>query len=258
MTHRLLLPLLLVTAITIPSASAFLDEIAQLREELQLHETAHAANFSDLVAKYDEIVSLSFNDVEDDKWYYKYVAPVSNWGIVSGYSDATGAPTGRFGPENNVTVAEALKMAFKAAKIDVSECSGAPPVHPQALTHWALSYISCGEQMHVRILTQGQYVNLDRPARRGEVLSIVHDVFGETVPRVFSPFKDTAGNAYEADIAYAAIRGIVSGTGDASGKPTGKFEPERSVTRAEYAKIIYEHLKVRISLQTRAQGDQQG
>jgi hypothetical protein len=248
---RRFLPLFILSLlVSAPAAHAFLDQIAQLREELRLHETAHASNFAAIVARYDEIVSLSFNDVKEDAWYYQYVAPVSNWGIVSGYTDKKGVPTGTFGPQNNVTIAEALKMAFKAAKIDEKECDGAPPIHPQALTHWALPYVVCGEQMHVRQLTQGQYVNLDRPAKRGEVLSIIDDVFGETVPRVFSPFKDTQGNAYEADIAYAAMRGIVSGT-SAYGRPTGKFEPERGVNRAEMAKMVYEHLKSRVSVQTR-------
>jgi hypothetical protein len=256
MSSRLLLPLALFALIAVPSASAFLDEIAQLREELQLHESAHAENFSDIVARYDEIISLSFNDVEEGKWYYKYVASVSNWGIVSGYADETGARTRNFGPEDEVTVAQSLKVAFKAAKIDESQCSGVPPIHPQALTHWAAPFVACGEQMQVRILTQGQYVNLDRPAKRGELLGIIHDVFGEIVPRVYSPFNDTAGNAYEADIAYAAMRGIVSGTSSASGKPTGLFEPERGVKRAEMAKVVYEHLKSRISLMSRAQEDQ--
>jgi hypothetical protein len=248
---RLALPALLGVLLIVPAARAFLDEIAQLRGELQVYQTTHAANFSEVVSKLDEIAGPSFHDVEDGQWYYKYVASVANWGIVSGYSDESGERTGAFGPQNPVTVAEALKMAFKSAQIDEKACAIHPPLNPQSLTHWSRDFVACGEQMRVRVLSRPS-VNLDAPATRGEALAIINDVFGETVPHVFSNFKDTKGHAYEADIAYAVMRGIVSGDMDANGKALGSFRPDDGVNRAEMSKLIYEQLKARIRLQPQA------
>jgi hypothetical protein len=252
-SHGVVLSVIVATLVLVPGAKAFLDEIAQLRGELQLYQTTHAANFADLVSKLDEIAGPSFQDVEDGEWFYKYIASVANWGIVSGYSDENGDRTGIFGPQNPVTIAETLKMSFKSAQIDEAECSTATPKQPQAITHWSKPFVACAEQMGVRLFKDGRFVNLDRPASRAEALSIIDDVFGETVPRIFSEFPDTRGHTYEADVAYAVMRGIVSGDKDSQGRSLGTFRPDDSVNRAEMSKLIFQQLKSRIQLQVKAQ-----
>jgi hypothetical protein len=239
----LALPVLALALLLVPMTKAFFDEFDELKQELVTWQTTHAADFSDLINTLDDLSTVQFSDVTTADWFSPYVASVSDWGIVSGYRDAAGQPTGKFGPANPVTVGELLKMALEAAQTDKSQCGLVPPTHTKAIGHWAAQYVSCGEAMNMRLLSDAN-IDVNRPATRAEVLAVIHDAFGDTVPPLFSNFKDTIGNTYEADIAYAYTRGIVSGDKDSRGIETGIFRPNDPINRAEVAKIIYERLKV--------------
>lgn len=228
-----------------PAVHAFFDQIDELKAELATWQVTHAADFTDLMGTLDNISATSFNDVHDTDWYSPYVSTVSGWGVVSGYRDAAGKPLGIFGPGNAVTVAELLKMAFKAEKIDTTTCGAVPPLHSQAIGHWAQAFVSCGEQMNMRIL-QNASLDINRKATRAEVLEVMNDVSGVTVPPLFSNFKDTQNHPLESDIAFAYTRGIVSGDKDAKGIETGTFRPNEAINRAEVAKIVYEWQKVTV------------
>lgn len=177
-----------------------------------------------------------FKDVKEDDWFGSYVSSVAKWGIVSGYKDKDNKPTGKYGPGDPVTVAEILKMTMKSAKVDEKECP-ATVKHPKAGAHWAKVYVACGEAFGVRLLKGNP--DLNRGATRAEVLTILFDAFKDAVPPTSSDFTDARGHPYEADIAFAAKLGIVSGDKDADGNPKGTFRPNDKVNRAEAAKMIY-------------------
>lgn len=227
----------------VPAAKALFEELEELKQELVTWQTTHASDFSDIMNTLDDLSGPAFNDVSDADWFSPYVASVSQWGIVSGYRDSTGKPLGTFGPGNPVTIAELLKMTMEAAQVNEDVCGIVPPLHTQALGHWASKYVSCGEGMNMRILSDAN-VDLNRQAKRAEVLAAVHDAFGDHVPPIFSNFRDTANHPLESDIAFANAQGIVSGDKDALGIQTGTFRPNDPINRAEVAKIIYERLKV--------------
>ncbi len=224
------------------SAVAFYDEMASLKAELKMYETAHASDFSDVIDQLGEITGSVFTDVKDGDWYQPYVTSLAEWQIVSGFRDKNGKLTGEFKPANSVTVAEALKMTMEAAKIDVQSCTQTPK-HKTAVGHWASPYVTCGERMDLRILT-ADTIDLNRKATRAEVVGIVLDVFGDDVPALISTYRDVTRSPYESDIAYASILGIVSGDKDVSGKFTGTFRPSMPINRAEVAKVVYERLKI--------------
>jgi hypothetical protein len=225
---------------TSPHALAFFEIMDELRDQLEKGETTE----SELEGLLDDLSQFAgaplFRDIPSNAWFNRYVGAVAKWAIVSGYKDAQGNTTGTYGPADPVTVAEILKMALKAAKVDETKCK-AKPRHPAANDHWAKLFVACGEARGLRLL--GLRPDLNRPALRGEVLTIIHDAFQMKVPPLLSTFKDTIGHPNEADIAYAAARGVVSGDTDTSGKPLRTFRPNDKVNRAEAAKIIYEHLK---------------
>jgi hypothetical protein len=239
--HRFLLPLtvlgLLLSGFPF-LARGYFEQLETIEEQTQ------EAGTGDLDALLEELAEEetppTFSDIPADAWYASYVGKVAEWGIVSGYKTADGERTGYFGPDDPVTVSQMLKIAFEAARMNSAGCTGRPD-HPQALGHWAERYVRCGEIIRMRILRTTP--DLDRPARRGEVLSIVHDAFGEILSSGAPPFSDTAGHRYEADIGHAFQRGIVSGYTTATGAPTGQFGPDDPVTRAQAAKIIVEMLK---------------
>lgn len=247
-----LVPLLvIVSMVHAAPAFAFFNILDQLKEEFSgmggSPEEA-SVHFDDLIDQLSEGDVPQFNDVVMGAWYESYVRKVAQWGIVTGYKDEQGRSLGRFGPGDPVTVAQMLKMALESAKVDETQC-GSSPEHPQAQGHWATQYVACGEKKNMRILRT--FPNLDRPALRGEVLVIIHDAFGDRIPPLLSTFEDTAGHPYEADIAYDAVLGIISGDTDRWGSSTGTFRPNDQVNRAEAAKIIYEKLKAQVILQGR-------
>ena len=177
-----------------------------------------------------------FKDVKEADWFGSYVSSVAKWGIVSGYKDKDGKPTGKYGPGDPVTVAEILKMTMKSAKVNEKECP-AMVKHPKAGNHWAKVYVACGEALGARLLKGNP--DLNRGASRAEVLTILFDAFKDDVPSASSDFTDAHEHPYEADIAFAAKLGIVSGDKDANGNPKGTFRPNDKVNRAEAAKMIY-------------------
>jgi hypothetical protein len=223
---------------------AFFDEVAALKAELAQWEAVHAsADFTDILEQLDDLSGTVFTDVNDEAWYAPFVTSLAEWGIVSGYRDATGRATGEFGPGNPVTVAEILKMASEAARIDEASCSVANRAEAQG--HWSAAYVGCAEERRARVLTAGYQAALDRPATRAEVLAIMHDLFGDNVPPVSAGFSDAAAHRFSADIGYASALRIVGGDTDDSGAPMGTFRPDDAVNRAEAAKILVLRIKER-------------
>ncbi len=235
--------LLTVLSLTVVTAKAFFDEAAVLRAELVSYQEQHTTDMSAIVARLDALTGTVFQDVKSDDWFNVYVSSLAEWGIVSGYKNAAGELTGFFQPGNLVTVAEVLKMTEEAAKIDKSTCP-APAAHPAALTHWSSVFVGCAEGLNVRLLAASSNLPLDRPATRAEVLTIVHDVFGQKPSPVFAPFSDTRDHPLEADIGLAVLEGIVGGDKNADGTPAGTFRPDAPINRAEVSKIVYERLKM--------------
>lgn len=224
---------------------AFYDEIALLKMELQNWEKSNTADFSDVVSRLDGFSAPVFRDVSEADWFSPYVASLAEWDIVSGYKDPVGQPTGEFRPGNAVTVAEILKMALEAAQVNEESCVQ-PVQNPSAKNHWAAEYVACAEEMGVRLLNPQAQTNIDRSARRAEVLSVIHDAFATDVLLLYSNYHDTVSHPLEADIAFATMQGVVAGDTDAYGKATGYFRPDDPINRAEVAKVLYETLKVRL------------
>lgn len=250
--HKTIVPIAVTLSLVAGVAGAFFDEIVALQSELQVWQVANAADFSDVIEQLDDITGPVFRDVTNADWYNPYVASLAEWGIVSGYKNAEGKSTGEFRPGNAVTVAEVLKMAMEAADTDLPSCTNIP-LHPQAADHWARPYVACAEATGVRLFNPALPADLNRPAKRAEVITIVLDVFGDDILPLFSNFVDTQGHPYEADIAYANLYGIVSGDKDAQGAETGFFRPNDQINRAETSKVIYERLKLSVLADGRVQ-----
>ena len=241
--HRIISIIGLITTLLLVSVvGAFYDEIAILKSELEEWQETNAADFTEVVGRLEDFSTPVFRDVKDQDWFNPYVASLAEWNIVSGYKDSNGKLTGEFKPGSSVTIAEILKMALESAQIDRGGCIDIP-LNPYAEHHWAIEYVACAEEMDIRLFRPQLYTQLDRGARRGEVLSVIHDAFGMEVLPLFSNYSDTAGHPLEADIAYATLNGVVSGDTDQHGNPIGIFRPDDPVNRAEAAKIIYESLK---------------
>ena len=67
-----------------------------------------------------------FSDVASDTWFYKYVSVAAKNSMFEGYKDASGNLTGRFGPGDMVTRAQASKVLLKAAGVPEKLSPAAP------------------------------------------------------------------------------------------------------------------------------------
>jgi hypothetical protein len=197
--------------------------IKELREKFRaIKERAKDRKFSEKL--------IPFKDTDDDQWYTDYVATVKDLGIVNGYKDANGNETGYYGPGDNVTVGEILKIGLKSA--NKGEGSGTPRLS-RALNHWARGYVKRAEDLNLD-LVKDQNTDLNRPATRGEVIRMMLEAAGIEPEDISSTsFSDVSlSNVYAKFIEYATKLGIVSGDDNAS-----TFRPDDSINRAEVAKI---------------------
>lgn len=247
MLRTILTTVLITLALHSPQGHAFFDLLNVLDAELDREEKpVPDLILSDLTEKLERAArtTMSFSDIDPQGWYARFVTAVAQWGIVSGYNDARGNPLGIFGPSDPVTVAEILKMSLKAVGIDEARCLR-PPLLPHARGHWSERYVACAEERNFRLFQLQPPLN--RPALRAEVLTVIHDAFGDTVPPLLSLFNDTQDHPYESDIAYASAMGVVSGDTDLQGTSLGTFRPGDRINRAEAAKIVYQKLRVKMS-----------
>lgn len=175
--------------------------------------------------------SAQFTDVPTSSWFASYVSQAVQEGIVSGYNDYYGNPTGKFGPDNPVTVGEALKISLEGAGYDTSKGVG--------YGHWAAKYMSVALGLGFDMV-QVHGLNLDRPATRAEVASLFTNAFKvDDTTFTGGQYSDvTAATPYAGAIQALTKTSIVAGDKDSAGNPVGRFRPNDQVNRAEAVKIV--------------------
>jgi len=234
-------------ALAFIDTDAISDSLSTIEKELSGDKTGLNSLLSELEAAAensgasDQYLKITIEnsattmwDVPKTAWFYSSVLALTELGIASGYKDSAGNLTGSYGPENNVTHAEAIKISLgSAGGMDDASCG--TPSHPKASGHWAADYIACAEQRNFGF-TSSQ--GLNDAASRAEVLHYVLKAFGITAPDGTPPFADSVSHKYKNDIAYAYALEIISGDKDANGNEKGIFRPNDPVNRAEVAKIV--------------------
>ena len=181
--------------------------------------------------------TIVFNDVPQSAWFATYVQQSAEAGIVNGYQDTKGNYTGKFGPQNSVTVAEALKIAVEGAGYDAQLYGSL--VDSGVGTHWASRYVSVAKAENFTVSTKLNHLN--RPATRSEVAALFASAFGVNinVSSIGSRYTDVqAGTMDAASIEALSRDGVVSGDTDVSGNSTGTFRPLAQINRAEVVKIV--------------------
>ncbi len=175
-------------------------------------------------------VTVTFEDVPLGTWFASAVADVARMKILSGYKDREGNPTGVFGPDRPVTVAELAKVAHKIAGIDETEITNAP-ANARARNTWYSGFVASAESRHW-LLFRDASVDPLRPATRAEVVATILQALD--VQRLWPQgelFDDVPADLPYADcIETAAADGLV--TIDA------RFRPQDPINRAELAKLV--------------------
>lgn len=175
-----------------------------------------------------EFFDVSF---KEHAWYWKPVMEARQSGIVNGYRDEKG-PTGYFGPADDVTYAQALKMIMEASghhrEQQVDRNSGGDQI-------WYLGYLDDLDALNLPELSSKSFENWDSPATREEVLLMINRVFAiQPVSYSEGTFTDVRSGDEIADAAMASyLAGIFTGEGD-----TGKLNANGRINRAGFAKVI--------------------
>ncbi len=165
-----------------------------------------------------------FTDVPSTEWYATEVANAYELGLVAG------AGEGLYQPDGNVTVAEAITMAARAAAIYAGET-----IDTSASGEWYTPYVNYA--VSKGFVAEGQFDNYDRPAKRYELALIFE---GAMPDGYFTAKNDVAeipdvdeSLPYQAQLMTLYKAGVVMGSDS-----YGNFRPEDNITRAEAAAII--------------------
>lgn len=184
--------------------------------------------------------TVIFRDVPRTSWFAPYVRDIAEKGIVSGYRDAEGRPTGEFGPQDNVTLEQVAKVLVYAGGHNPAEC-GKSTLNRTSSGSWSVPFVGCAEILKWSVFEDGS-VDAHRPATRAEVVITMMQSFNVKIGESSgseSGFTDvTASTLFGDAIQQAKHDGIVAGYTDEHGQPNGLFGPNDPVTRAEFAKII--------------------
>lgn len=177
---------------------------------------------------------VTLRDVPSEAWFALFVASVTKVGIMSGYRDDQGNPSGQFGPGNPVTIAELAKIAHNIGGLTES---GLRSSNPLAQEGWFTGVMGSAEERGWRLYSDATIDPL-RPATRSEVLVTLLQALDVPVRwQKGNVFADvTVKTPFAAIIETAANEGLVSGKDDGTGRKL--FSPDEAINRAELAKIL--------------------
>jgi hypothetical protein len=131
-------------------------------------------------------VPVGFPDVEANHWATGYIGISTSQEIVKGYPDGT------FGPQNNVTYAEALTMILRAL--------GYGPILDKG--PWPTAYLSKAAELK---LNKGISISANAPATRGDVAGLIANAV--TTPKLIPIAWGESGEPTQ-----YGVSGVAAGT----------------------------------------------
>lgn len=185
-----------------------------------------------------------FHDIPQDAWFAPFVFTAAKFGIMTGYTDSHGTPTGLFRPEQSVTLAELAAITHRVVG-DTPLTPSPQPRNTNARRTWFAPFFASAEQKGWLVYTDPEVDPL-KPASRGEVVvTLLHAL---DIPLQWPKgilFSDvTIQTPFAGAIETASREHLITGQADAQGNPTSTFGPEQPVNRAEMAKIISQALEL--------------
>lgn len=184
----------------------------------------------------DNTPTVSFTDLPQTHWAYKYIAEMVNRKVIDGYPDK------KFRPDNTISRAEFAKImvtasGIQAKKVNYSSFFDIP------VTNWASPFVEAvKDYMSGYRTANGQYIfNPTSPALREDITVALVKLKGYDMSRlpdhstIEAMFKDYKGISESAKdyVAIAVENGLVSGF------PDETFRPQATVTRAEATVMLW-------------------
>ena len=176
------------------------------------------------------VYAKEFSDVPETHWAHEYISTLSEDGVINGYTDGT------FKPSGTITRGEFLKLVIACCMpkgIDLSDAEG-------TMKHWAANYVWIAETYGVIEQNTITLNNINEPITRLEMVRLVSqaDMIMKGNSSDFS--KETGfidvGAVNMEDLymlRHSVSRGLIAGYED------GTFRPDKTMTRAEAATMIW-------------------
>jgi hypothetical protein len=198
------------------------------------------------LSKLIENIRVVFQDVPLNAWFAKYVSYLMDSGIVSGYRDANGRPTGVFGSANSVTHAEITKMVLEASD---------PSLQVPASTtgQWFDPYFAIAQNRQWMLHTT-RVINGNAPASRGAVARYIIDGFKFKLIGTPKQFPDLPfDHPFAAEIRILSALDILKGD-----DKTNTVRPDAPVNRAEVSAILVRALSTDCTPQSNSVSQNKG
>jgi hypothetical protein len=174
---------------------------------------------------------VSFTDVTGDYWAKRPIEALATLNIITGY------PGGIFKPEGDITRAEICALLMKSRVASLGSPVAAASFKDVPKKHWAAKLIA---QAVAAGLAKGYPGKLFKPngkISRAEGVTIIARFADLTIAGgklVETPYPDLPGRHWSAlDVTAAKEGGILNYL---AGK---RFEPNKNLTRAEVAEMLY-------------------
>ncbi|NLC39820.1 MAG: hypothetical protein GX763_02760, partial [Clostridiaceae bacterium] len=191
-----------------------------------LSKTAPAAGFT---YKKEGRISIagSFKDVPvSSHWAFEYIEELHAKDIIHGYGKS-----GEFRPENKVTRGHAAKMIARAAGLDykglVADFNDVAKDHE--MSPFIAALVKKGA---IKGYDDGSY-RPEKNIKRSHLAKIIVLAFDLKMGEEKVELTDIANNSEKESIEILASNGLVKGYGE-----TKEFRPDRTISRAELAKIL--------------------
>lgn len=197
------------------------------------------AEVSSLAEKNNDVCYMigasNFRDTPMHLWYFEPAQYNSTAGYIKGYSDASGNPTGNFGPSDSTLRIEALAMAMRMFGVPAGT-AGAVPAGFVGVPAWGTSYVNGALGHGFDLRTD---VDWAQPVTRAESAELFANIGRDNITLPTSvtyadDYKDYAefsGNPAQA-LAVDALTELSVFQGY-----QGNFNPNASLLRSEFATV---------------------
>lgn len=167
---------------------------------------------------------MEYTDIKSGNWAHEAISAISDKAIIKGYPDGT------FKPNSTVTYGEFIKMALIAA-------TGEDPGNAES-GNWASNYYESAIENEFFTRYDIDISQLNSQIPRSDMALIISSILGDIKINNYEELQEgikdityKTKNEYHITKSYAA--GILTGYTD------NTFRPEKTLTRAESAMVIY-------------------
>lgn len=194
----------------------------------------------------------AFSDTPSGEWFFKYVQRIKNRDvqgnkIFEGYKDTTGNLTGFFGPGDNITLGQMMKVVLRVSGYDENNSNLDSKI--ANLNHWSTGFLNTGIDLDLTVMEPNTIVPT-RTVTRGEFFQTLAEAQGlisntYQCPLTGFEFKDLSANHPNTKAACILVRdGIIAGS------DSGFLNLDENINRAEVAKILNTALDIYVEQPT--------